>query len=204
MQDVPTLTADSILRKLRAIALVHIAAESSSQQLSYSDIASALQIDQSEVELYVIDGEYDRVDHTTILTCQPSEITCSKLDYPNRPLPSESFPSLPSLHATLALPTGNCSKDDCKSGRRLSRMSGQSSKRPRRSLLRDLSRTDLLDNDKIKVDVKDEKVEKEGRTGSKERVESKSKRLLLKRVWRSSRSHAVFWYRSCVDAMYLR
>lgn len=45
------------MQKLRFIALVALAAQSSDQQLSFADIASGLAIDQSEVELYVIDGE---------------------------------------------------------------------------------------------------------------------------------------------------
>lgn len=46
------------MQKLRFIALVALAAQSSDQQLSFADIASGLAIDQSEVELYVIDGEH--------------------------------------------------------------------------------------------------------------------------------------------------
>lgn len=67
--DVPSFTAEGVLRKLRAIALVQLASESSNQQLSYSDISSALQVDSSEVEVYVIDGEFTCVEFCTqILT----------------------------------------------------------------------------------------------------------------------------------------
>lgn len=49
------------MQKLRFIALVALAAQSSNQQLSFADIASGLAIDQSEVELYVIDGAYEQI-----------------------------------------------------------------------------------------------------------------------------------------------
>ncbi|KAK1921181.1 hypothetical protein DB88DRAFT_499930 [Papiliotrema laurentii] len=60
-QNVPSFTAEGVLRKLRAIALVQLASESSNQQLSYSDISSALQVDSSEVEVYVIDAIRDNL-----------------------------------------------------------------------------------------------------------------------------------------------
>jgi len=54
---VPQFTADAIVRKLRFVALVATASQSADQRLAYADIASALAIDQSEVELWVIDGK---------------------------------------------------------------------------------------------------------------------------------------------------
>jgi hypothetical protein len=41
---------------LRLLALVDVASRSS-QQVSFAEIAQALAIDQSEVEIWVIDGE---------------------------------------------------------------------------------------------------------------------------------------------------
>jgi hypothetical protein len=58
---VPQFTAEAIVQKLRFIALVALAAQSSNQQLSFADIASGLAIDLSEVELYVIDGAYEQI-----------------------------------------------------------------------------------------------------------------------------------------------
>ncbi|WWD22666.1 hypothetical protein CI109_107159 [Kwoniella shandongensis] len=49
-------TADSVLRKLRLIALVALAAKSETRQLEYAPIAKALSIDESEVETWVIDA----------------------------------------------------------------------------------------------------------------------------------------------------
>lgn len=53
---IPQFTAENIVKKLRLIALVDVAARSS-QQVSYSEIAQALAVPESEAELWVIDGE---------------------------------------------------------------------------------------------------------------------------------------------------
>ncbi|KAK8844780.1 hypothetical protein IAR55_006630 [Kwoniella newhampshirensis] len=53
---IPGFTADSVLRKLRLIALVALAAKSETRQLEYAPVAKALAIDESEVETWVIDA----------------------------------------------------------------------------------------------------------------------------------------------------
>jgi len=50
------LTAETVLRKLRLIALTTLCARSTTKQLQYSEVASTLAIDQSDVEAWVIDG----------------------------------------------------------------------------------------------------------------------------------------------------
>ncbi|WVQ82795.1 eukaryotic translation initiation factor 3 subunit M [Cryptococcus sp. DSM 104549] len=49
-------TAESILRKLRLVALVALCSQSTTRQLSYAPIASALSIPTEEVETWVIDA----------------------------------------------------------------------------------------------------------------------------------------------------
>ncbi|WWC57567.1 uncharacterized protein I303_100099 [Kwoniella dejecticola CBS 10117] len=49
-------TAESVVRKLRLIALLSLAAKSETRQLQYAPIAKALAIDESEVEAWVIDA----------------------------------------------------------------------------------------------------------------------------------------------------
>ena len=65
---IPSLTSESIIRKLRLIALTTLASQSTNQELTYSEIATALQIDEKEVEAWVIDGESDRPRYLTTLT----------------------------------------------------------------------------------------------------------------------------------------
>ncbi|EIW73001.1 hypothetical protein M231_04343 [Tremella mesenterica] len=55
-QQMASLTADSLLRKIKLIALVTLASRSSSRQLQYSQIATALQVPEADVEAWVIDG----------------------------------------------------------------------------------------------------------------------------------------------------
>ncbi|WVW81254.1 hypothetical protein I302_103245 [Kwoniella bestiolae CBS 10118] len=49
-------TTDSVVRKLRLVALLSLAARSETRQLEYAPIAKALSIDESEVEAVVIDA----------------------------------------------------------------------------------------------------------------------------------------------------
>ena len=51
------MTPDGIVRKLRLIALTTLAARSEKQQLTYAEVAAALQVDEKEVEPWVIEGE---------------------------------------------------------------------------------------------------------------------------------------------------
>lgn len=53
-----------MLRKLRLIALVALCTKSETRQLEYAPIAKALAIEESEVETWVIDGQYIQVIHT--------------------------------------------------------------------------------------------------------------------------------------------
>ncbi|WWC67335.1 uncharacterized protein I206_101243 [Kwoniella pini CBS 10737] len=53
---IPGFTADSVVRKLRLIALLSLAAKSETRQLQYAPIATALVVDDSEVEAWVIDA----------------------------------------------------------------------------------------------------------------------------------------------------
>ncbi|WWC90202.1 uncharacterized protein L201_005135 [Kwoniella dendrophila CBS 6074] len=53
---IPGFTADSVVRKLRLIALHSLAAKSETRQLEYAPIAQALSIDESDVEAWVIDA----------------------------------------------------------------------------------------------------------------------------------------------------
>lgn len=54
---IPGFTSETILRKLRLIALVALCAKSETRQLEYAPIAKALAIEESEVETWVIDGQ---------------------------------------------------------------------------------------------------------------------------------------------------
>ncbi|KIR69249.1 eukaryotic translation initiation factor 3 subunit M [Cryptococcus bacillisporus CA1280] len=53
---IPGFTSETILRKLRLIALVALCAKSETRQLEYAPIAKALAIEESEVETWVIDA----------------------------------------------------------------------------------------------------------------------------------------------------
>ncbi|KAK4684773.1 translation initiation factor 3 subunit M, partial [Tremellales sp. Uapishka_1] len=53
---VAQFSAESILRKLRLIALATLCARTTSKQLQYSQVASALEIEESDVEAWVIDA----------------------------------------------------------------------------------------------------------------------------------------------------
>ncbi|ORX35139.1 hypothetical protein BD324DRAFT_634026 [Kockovaella imperatae] len=53
---VPSLTSESIVRKLRLIALTTLAAKSPKQELTYEETAKALQIDEKDVEAWVIEA----------------------------------------------------------------------------------------------------------------------------------------------------
>jgi len=57
---VEQFNAEAIVRKLRLIALTTLCARSTSKQLQYSEVASALAIDESDVEEWVIDGTSSR------------------------------------------------------------------------------------------------------------------------------------------------
>ena len=50
------LTLETVLRKLRLIALTTLCARSTTKQLQYLEVASTLSIERSEVEAWVIDG----------------------------------------------------------------------------------------------------------------------------------------------------
>ncbi|GMK58773.1 hypothetical protein CspeluHIS016_0602150 [Cutaneotrichosporon spelunceum] len=50
------LDADEVLRKVRLVALTTLAARSSTKEISYADLAAALNIDEAEVEAWVIDA----------------------------------------------------------------------------------------------------------------------------------------------------
>ena len=54
--DIALLTPETVLRKLRLIALTTLCARSTTKQVQYTDIASTLIIDYSTVEAWVIDG----------------------------------------------------------------------------------------------------------------------------------------------------
>jgi len=53
---IPHFTSEFIVRKLRLIALTTLCGRSTSKQISYSEVSSALSIPESEVEAWVIDG----------------------------------------------------------------------------------------------------------------------------------------------------
>ncbi|WWD06357.1 hypothetical protein V865_004447 [Kwoniella europaea PYCC6329] len=53
---IPEFTAESVVRKVRLVALLALAARSETRQLEYAPIAKALGIDESEVEAVVIDA----------------------------------------------------------------------------------------------------------------------------------------------------
>ncbi|WWC97586.1 hypothetical protein V866_004470 [Kwoniella sp. B9012] len=53
---IPGFTAESVVRKVRLVALLDLAARSETRQLEYAPIAKALGIDESEVEAVVIDA----------------------------------------------------------------------------------------------------------------------------------------------------
>ena len=55
---VAQLTPETVLRKLRLIALTTLCARSTTKQLQYSEVASTLSIERSEVEAWVIDGSF--------------------------------------------------------------------------------------------------------------------------------------------------
>lgn len=50
------LDADEVLRKVRLIALTTLAARSATKEISYADLASALKVDEADVEAWVIDA----------------------------------------------------------------------------------------------------------------------------------------------------
>jgi hypothetical protein len=56
-QGITGFSAESILRKIRLIALAALAARSSTKTLDYSTVAEALKIGENEVEAIAIDGE---------------------------------------------------------------------------------------------------------------------------------------------------
>ncbi|WVQ94122.1 hypothetical protein IAU59_001200 [Kwoniella sp. CBS 9459] len=53
---IPGFTTDSVLRKLRLIALLSLCVKSETRQLGYAPVAKALGVDESEVEAWVIDA----------------------------------------------------------------------------------------------------------------------------------------------------
>ncbi|WVF66508.1 hypothetical protein IAT40_001248 [Kwoniella sp. CBS 6097] len=53
---IPGFSADSVLRKLRLIALLSLCAKSETRQLEYAPVAKALGVEESEVEAWVIDA----------------------------------------------------------------------------------------------------------------------------------------------------
>jgi translation initiation factor 3 subunit M len=55
--DIPKFTPESIGRKLRLIALTTLCSRSTSKQISYAEISSALSIPDADVEAWVIDGK---------------------------------------------------------------------------------------------------------------------------------------------------
>lgn len=62
LSGISQLNSESVLRKLRLVALVSAASKSSQQQLSYAEVASALSIEESDVEEWVVDGEPTSID----------------------------------------------------------------------------------------------------------------------------------------------
>ncbi|WVN88541.1 uncharacterized protein L203_103752 [Cryptococcus depauperatus CBS 7841] len=69
---IPHFTAESVLRKLRLIALVAICAKSETRQIGYEPIAKALEIQESEVETWVIDAVRSKL--ITARISQPSAL----------------------------------------------------------------------------------------------------------------------------------
>lgn len=53
---IPQFTSESVVRKLRLIALATLCGRSASKQVSYSEAAQAISVPESEVEAWVIDG----------------------------------------------------------------------------------------------------------------------------------------------------
>ncbi|OCF41054.1 eukaryotic translation initiation factor 3 subunit M [Kwoniella heveanensis CBS 569] len=53
---IPGFTADSVLRKLRLIALLSLCAKAETRQLEYAPVAKALGVEEAEVEAWVIDA----------------------------------------------------------------------------------------------------------------------------------------------------
>jgi hypothetical protein len=52
------LSVESLTLKIRLLALVTLCAQSSSRVIKFSDVALQLQIDEADVEEYIIDGQY--------------------------------------------------------------------------------------------------------------------------------------------------
>jgi len=53
------LSSAALDKKIRLLDLASLCARSSSAEVPYKEIASTLQIDESEVEIWVIDGEFE-------------------------------------------------------------------------------------------------------------------------------------------------
>lgn len=57
MAAISQFNSETVLRKLRLIALAALFTRASSKTLKYSEAAEALQIDESDVEAWVIEGK---------------------------------------------------------------------------------------------------------------------------------------------------
>lgn len=55
------LKRDQIARKLRLLALTSLAASSSTKEITYGDIAKTLKLDEDDIEISVIDGQYNDI-----------------------------------------------------------------------------------------------------------------------------------------------
>lgn len=54
---IPQFTSESVVRKLRLIALATLCGRSASKQVSYAEAAQAISVPETEVEAWVIDGK---------------------------------------------------------------------------------------------------------------------------------------------------
>jgi translation initiation factor 3 subunit M len=138
--DIPKFTPESIGRKLRLIALTTLCSRSTSKQISYAEISSALSIPDADVEAWVIDGKSlfpTRI--TPQADIQLSVRICSKHDSHNPLLSSRSSLFQQPVRGDLETMNGRLWSVDCRNGRNQYRKLGVSLPRQRLWPRRDLS-----------------------------------------------------------------